>query len=173
MPSRRTVLLIATPGTLVPDGPPRHEAPSPISHRGTRRRAGAITLRRRAGGRQVLAEAVLAGVQGLRPAVNPGLQGAQPEGLQLNEAITAPTTANARPPPAAIEQEELERLPPRATGPQGAEAEAEVHHRHHQSTTPSATTALWMTYLRLKSRSEFRIWSSLQLIKKGQQSSKN
>ena len=38
----------------------------------------------------------------------PGLLGAQPNGLHMNKDLQAPlTAANARPPPAAIEQEEL------------------------------------------------------------------
>ena len=99
MPSRRTVLLNATPGTLVPDGPPRREAPSPISHQGTRRRAGAITLRRRAGGRPTEVRGSQT-VQRPHPELTQGLQGALHTGLQLivhrsHEVLTAPGAHSA------------------------------------------------------------------------------
>ena len=80
---------------------------------------------------QVLVEAGHVIALGCRPGVTWGLHGAQPNGLHINEDLKAPlTAATTRPPPAAIEQEELE-------------AAEHQHHLHQTISTPSLIADQW------------------------------
>ena len=87
VPRRQAVLHKAILGRQTPDGYPSRAAFSPISHHGTRRRAGAI--------RQELVQVGHAIALALRPEISRGLQGAPHTGLQLiihrsHEVLEAP-----------------------------------------------------------------------------------